>query len=194
MLKSIEQTESRIKELLEERRKEITEREAQLEESRKALTVAEKNIDAAIDSGDTKAYQKAKAEKAEAEDAIELREKRLDLLKKQPLINQAEYDKRCQAIISDLDEMTSRQQKEAVKIVEGLKAIYEEANEEIGQGNEVLARWQHEVYRDADRSTNVNGQMLKNPSEIKRYTNFDVTSFVLEVLHNGYYKGFNKGE
>lgn len=193
MVISIEQTEQRISEVIADRKKEIAEREAQLEEARQALIEAEAHISKAIDTDDAELYRKAKKAKADAEDDIELREKRLDLLKKQPLIDQAEYNKRCQAIISDLDAMTTRQQAEIVKIVDQLKAVYDEAHESIIRGNDVLARWQHEIYRDADRSRSPEGKIVKLPHELKRFNNLDVTAFISELMDNGYYKGFLKG-
>lgn len=190
MIKSIVDTEARINEVLGERQKEVAEREAKLEEARAALTTAEKNIEAAIDSGDTKAYQKAKAEKADASDAIELREKRCALLKSEPLIDKHEYEKRCNAILSDLEAMTARQQAEVVKIIDSLKSIYDEAHENIIKGNEILERWQHEIYRDADRSRTSEGKPIRLPHEKMRFDNFDLITFIQNVFDDGYYKGF----
>ncbi|MCR5594811.1 MAG: hypothetical protein K6G12_03110 [Lachnospiraceae bacterium] len=190
MIKSIEQTEQRINEVISDRKKDIAEREAQLEESRKALSEAEDNISKAIETDNAELYRKAKKEKADAEDDIELREKRLELLKKQPLIDQSEYNKRCQAIFTDLDAMTVRQQTEIVKIVDQLKAIYDEANESIIKGNEILERWQREVYRNADRSKSPEGKIMKLSHETMHYNNFNVTTFIRNLLEDGYYQGF----
>lgn len=187
-MKSIDVLIDRINKVLADRRKDIEERENQLREAQTASEQASEMLSSAIDTGDTNVYGKAKAEKAKAEDAIELYTKRLAKLKESPLITKGEYEKYSQNVHAELAEMTARHRKEVVEIIDKLIAIRDEEIAVFDKGNGALKRWQHEVYRDADRPRSDNGRvMFGNENKV---TDFAVCDFILRIKEDGYYRAF----
>lgn len=188
MLKATEQMKNRIAEVIEERAKETALREQQLADAKKKLQEAEDALTAAIDNDDTKAYSKAKAEKASAEDELELRTKRLDQLKGSELITEQEYNRRCKLVFDELKALDAEQWQKVIQIVSELKTIYDRITTEIEEANNALRQWQHDLYRDKDRMKNIHGHTISGV-DIKRYENFDITTFILNIQNDGFYKG-----
>ena len=189
-MKSIDVLIDRINKVLADRRKDIEEREKQLEDAKTASEQASELLSSAIDTGDTNVYGKAKADKAKAEDAIELYTKRLAKLKESPLITKEEYEKYSQNVHAELAEMTARHRREVVEIIDKLIAIREEERIQFEKGNDALKRWQHEVYHDADRPRNDSGRVM--PGKENRVTDFAVCELIGWILDNGTYQAFKK--
>lgn len=189
-MKSIDILIDRINKVLADRSKDIEERENQLREAQTASEQASEMLSSAIDTGDTNVYGKAKADKAKAEDAIELYTKRLARLKESPLITKEEYEKYSQNVHAELAEMTARHKREVVEIIDKLITIREEERIQFEKGNDALKRWQHEVYRDADKIRNDMGKIIGGKEN--RFNDFAVSELIGWIEDNGTYQAFKK--
>ncbi len=187
MLNATEQMKKRTTELIEERKKETARREQQLADAKKKLQEADEALTAAIDNDDTKAYSKAKAEKASAEDEIELRTKRLEQLKGSELITDEEYNRRCKNVFDELEALDKEQWRKVIQILSELKPIFDRITTETEEANNALQQWQHDLYRDKDRMKDLHGRTMPGVG-VKRYKNFDLTTFINLIWNNGLYQ------
>lgn len=190
MIKSIESLEKRTEEVLKNRHNEITEAEKKLAEAKQAALDADSLMESAIESDNSQDYSKAKADKASALDAIELAEKRLSRLKAAPLITETEYKKYVSAVMDEMGEVTAGHRKKVVKIIGQLETILKEENELFDRCQPALERWQHEIYRDQDRTKMATGKIIFIDAETKRFNDFRVMDFIRSVTSDGMYESF----
>ncbi len=158
----------------------LTEREQKIADYTDLVNRADTAIEAANDamdeaelSGDEKGYQDARRDRADAMASKELHQKRLARLLNEPLITQDNYESWVNSIyaeVADIDTQArgiiARQSVKMAHIADELKETFEKANE-------VLRRLQSDVYKDADRSKNTSGEIMKLPHETKNVDKWD---------------------
>ena len=188
--KAITEVESKIKKILADRVAEAADLEERVEVAKQQQKAANEAMDAATTAGDLKAYQKAKADRKDAGDAIEMHGKRLDALEHKPLISKGEYEKGVAQIMAALGEVSADAKKRIVEHMEQIRIIAAECTAEITNGNEVLHQWQHEIYRDKAEQMLASGKGLHMDSLEKRFKDFSVPQFASYVLDSGYYQNF----
>lgn len=188
--KAITEVENEIKKILADRVAETADLEERVEVAKKLQKAANEAMDTATTAGDVKAYQKAKADRRDAEDAIEMHGKRLDALEHKPLISKGEYEKRVSQIMVALGEVSADAKKRIIEHMEQIRIIAAECTAEITNGNEVLHQWQHEIYRDRAEQILSNGKSVHMDTLEKRFTDFSIPQFASYVLDSGYYKNF----
>lgn len=188
--KAITEVESKIKKILADRAAETADLKERVEVAKQQQKRANDAMEAATTEGDVKAYQKAKADRRDSEDAIEMHSKRLDTLENGPLVSKIEYEKGVAQIMAALAEVSVDAKKRIVEHVEQIRIISAECTAEITNGNELLHQWQHEIYRDRAEQSTANGKKVHLDSLEKRFEDFSVPRFASEVIGNGYYKNF----
>lgn len=186
--KAIREVENKIKKILRDRVVQITELEERVEASKRQQAVAKEALDAVTMSGDVEAYQKAKADLRNAEDAIEMYSKRLDALENKPLVSECEYEKGVSEIMSTLGEISADAKKHIVERMEQIRIIASECAEEIAHGNRILHQWQHEIYRDKAEQTLATGTRIHMDSLEKVFADYSVPQFASYVLESESYK------
>lgn len=186
--KAITDVESRIKKIKADRITETADLEERIEVAKQQRQTANEAMDAATIAGDVKAYQKAKADRRDAEDAIEMHNKRIDTLKHKPLISKGEYEKGVAQIMAALGEVSADAKKRIVEHMEQIRIIAAECTAEITNGNEVLHQWQHEIYRDKAEQMLASGKSIHMDALEKRFTDYSIPQFASYVLDSGYYK------
>ena len=186
--KAVTDVEGRIKKILADKVTEVADLEERIEVAKQKQKVANEEMDKATIAGDVKAYQKAKADRRDAEDAIEMHTKRINALEKSPLISSGEYEKSVAQIMAALGEVSAEAKKQIVSHMEQIRVIATECREEIVKGNEVLHKWQHEIYRDKAEMEIGNGKKLHSDSLEKKFTDFTVPQFASYILDSHFYK------
>lgn len=188
--KAITEVESKIKKILADRVAEAADLEERVEVAKQQQRAANEAMDAATTAGDVKAYQKAKADRRDAGDAIEMHCKRLDALEHKPLISKGEYENGVAQIMSALGEVSADAKKRIVEHMEQIRIIAAECTAEITNGNEVLHQWQHEIYRDKAEQMLPSGKGVHIDHLEKRFKDFSVTQFASYVLDSSCYQDF----
>jgi hypothetical protein len=151
ILKSAAEAENMVKQILADRATERTDLEGLIIKDDIAITEADGAMDQATAAGDLKAYQKAKGEKQNAEDSKEMHTKRLNALKKKPLISPADYEKAVSAIYTDFAALEDHTKQQLAKLSDEMNVAAVDLTEAMNHANKVLHSLQHDIYRDADR-------------------------------------------
>lgn len=188
--KAITELESKIKKILADRVAEAADLEERVEAAKHKQKEANEAMDEATIAGDLKAYQKAKEERKDAEDAIEMHCKRLEALDNKPLISKVEYEKGVAQIMAALGEVSADAKKRIVEHMEQIRIIAAECTAEITNGNEVLHQLQHDIYRDKAEQILASGKGVYMEHLEKKFKDFSVPQFASYVLDSGYYENF----
>lgn len=186
--KAITEVENKIKKILADRVAEAADLEERVEVAKQQQKAANDAMDAATTAGDLKAYQKAKADRKDAGDAIEMHGKRLDTLEHKPLISKGEYEKGVAQIMAALGEVSADAKKQIVSHLEQIRIIAADCTAEITRGNETLHQWQHDIFRDSAEMTVGNGNKVHMEHLEKKFKDFSVPQFASYILDSGYYK------
>lgn len=166
-LKAVANAEELVKKTLSNKAAEIETLQGLLEKDAVEIVKGKEAMDEATNSGDIKAYQKAKAARQNAADAKEMHEARLEILQRKALISKADYEETVASIYTEvtaledevkhkLAELSNKMNKEAIKLEEATK-----------RANVVLNHLQADVYRNQDRSRGKDGSILTLPTETK---------------------------
>lgn len=155
---AVKNTAARIEQILKDRATETADREAKVEEAKAAAAAAEKRMEEATTAGDTKAYQKAKGERRDARDAIEMHEKRLEALNEKPLISKADYEKTVADIYAEIAAKDDQIKAKLCKLSDEMEAAALELTDDMNEANDVLRRLQRDIYRNEDRTKGKDGK------------------------------------
>ena len=142
----------------------------------------------ATNSGDLKAYQEAKGKRRDSEDSKEMHETRLDFLNNKALITKEEYEKSCAEIFSEIADLELESKKKLAKLSEQMEAVSLDLKTATSRANEVLHIFQHDVYRDADRSHNYKGEVRELASETKSINKSDTINWGMAGVKNQQYE------
>lgn len=188
--KAITEVVNRIKKITADRVAETADLEERVEVAKQQQRAANEAMDEATDVVDLESYQKAKKDRRYAGDAIEMYSKRLDALENKPLISKEEYEAGVDKIMAALEEVSADAKKCIVEHMEQIRIIAAECTAEITNGNEVLHKWQHEIYGDKAEQILANGNSIHLDSLEKKFTDFSVPQFANYVLDSNFYKNF----
>lgn len=188
--KVITEVENRTKKILADKVTEMADLEERIKVAEQQQAAAVKAMDTATSAGDLKAYQQAKADYRDTRDAIEMYNKRLDALENKPLISNGEYEKGVAQIMAALGETTAEAKKRIVEHAEQIRIIAAECTAEVVKGNELLHKWQHEIYKDDASIVGGKGNRIHMQNLEKKFEDFSVTQFASHILDSGYYKTF----
>lgn len=190
-LKAVSAVENLVNETLENEKKETATITAQIRQEAATIKEANATMVNAVGTGDTKAYQKAKADCKAASDAKELLEKHLAARKGKPLIAMQDYEKAVSAVFTEIAALDDQTKRRLAELSEQMESEAEALAKAICKADEVLHRLQHDVYRDADRTRNKKtGEVLNIFSEEKKIKNWDTVTWGRESVLQGQYVAY----
>lgn len=163
---------------------EIAALEQKIIEANNRLKDLDGMITAATDAGNLKDYRKAKEEKQTAIDAREMYSARLKKFSEEPLMKEEDYQKACAEVSRIIAEESKAADEKLLKLAGEMKAIADELQTKVDAANSLLKKYQHEIYRDADRSKGANGAILMLSGEEKTVYN-DKEMSIAEVIAFG---------
>lgn len=138
---AIEQARAAVQRLDEEKKKELTDRQAKLESCENLRARLQTAINTAANAGDDAAYLKAKRELRDVEDEIELHTRRIDILTNKKLVSDDTYNELIKNLHAYLDEKSDKAEAAAtVHILEVLK-IAKALDSDITEANSIIDAW-----------------------------------------------------
>lgn len=167
-LKAVTTVENLVNKILSDRMTETAALTEKVKQEVTAIAAANEAVAAAMVAGDVKAYQKAKAERRNAEDAKEMHDARLEALTSKPLISKADYEKAVADIYGEIAALDDQKKQRLAKLSEEMEAEALDLQAATTKANEVLYRLQSEIYKNADRSRTKEGRMLMMSQEDKK--------------------------
>lgn len=189
-LNAVQAAEKLVDEILTKAKEERYKIDALLEKEAKDIAKHTAEMETATDSGDLKAYQKAKANRQNATDAKEMHEARLSTLGSKALISKADYE---QTVANVYTEIAALEDEVKQKLAELSNQMNQEANkleDAAERANAVLYRLQEEVYRNADRTRNNKGIMLRLPNENKKLDKWETIFWGRKGVSSEQYKNY----
>lgn len=181
MNKLLQETETRINGILQNRDEKIVTLQAKLEKAREALQAAEKEAAASTEAEDVKAYQKAKADRADAAAAAELFERRISDLKDKPLISKGEYEKTVADLMNAITTEDNAAREKIAASINTIQQLGNELNASIKYGNELLHQLQHDVFKDPAEMICANGNAVHISSLEKEYKDFAAVRLAIYI-------------
>ena len=190
MMKTIKEMEVLIDKILADREHNIKVLEDQLSKDRAGMTKAQNDMDDATNKGDLKAYQRAKADRENYRDAVEMNSNRLDALKKKALISKDDYEKTIKEVYDEYDSIVDASKEKMSALSEEMYQVGMDIQNETNIANKVLRRFQHEIYRDADRSKNADGKIVYFSQETKEVKAWDVVDWAKASIRTDGFKAY----
>lgn len=166
-LKKVTEVEAYIDFILQEKEGTLTSFGKQIREAEDKINELTATMEDAVKSGNDKAYIKAKKDRDEAQTLKGLCKARLERAVSQPLIDKAEYEAKVKDICDELDEVNAGIREKLATLAEEMSGLADELAEAQSKANEALHRLQHEVYKDADRTRNKEGEIIPIQAETK---------------------------
>lgn len=167
MANIIDQTESKIEELLQRKATTTEETLRLLEEAEEELKKAEEACRAATVTGETAEYIDAEREAHEASVKIKLRDARLNMLQNDPLVTEQEYKDTIAAIQEYFTAQEAALIEKASSMVEELEPLLAAYNDMYDKATRILKRWQHDIYKDIDKPIDSHGNRVGPDKRLK---------------------------
>ena len=177
-----------VAKMLTDRDAEIEALKKQLPEDAAAITAAEEAMQTATDAGDLKKYSQAKAARHDAADAEEMHKNRLNKLEGQPLLTKTEYEKLVADLHGEINDLENLTKGKLYALAAEMKAESEEFEKAVDSANKVLFTLQHDVYRDADRKRNRDGEIIQLVHENKTLDKSGTINWGREAAENSLYR------
>lgn len=166
-LKKVTEVEAYTDYILQEKEGGLTAYGKQIREAEEKINALTLDMEEAIKSGNDKAYIKAKKDRDEAQTLKGLCKARLERAVAQPLIEKADYDAKVKAIYDELEAVNASTREKLADLAEEMSGLADELAQAQEKANNALHRLQHEVYRDADRTRNKDGEIIPIQAETK---------------------------
>lgn len=173
----LKDTETNIRGLIEKRDKEISERTAKLSDVGENIQALDAMMSTFLEAGDDAAYMSAAKEKREAEDLAAMQRKRIEYLKRTPLLSEEELRSIMSGIKDEWRIIDDSNKHRVLKAAGELKAIGHEHAEKMDAVNSLA----HLVQVDACLKPDTADKLIR-PMEN------DVYSFVADVVNDRAYK------
>lgn len=182
--------EKKARETLTARQKEKKNLAVWIEEEKKKIDAINRVIEQATIEGDIKAYQKAKAERADVLDSKEMHERRLTMIDAEPLITKGEYEDAIKAIYAEIAALDDATKQTLAKLSEEMEKAATELQDALNKANDVCHLLQHDIYRDADRTRTHNGTMLQLPNENKHIDKWETVNWGMTAVRHHQYSEY----
>lgn len=171
---SIEKANERITEILANRESEEMDLKGLIEVDKEAIATADQAMEEATNAGNIEAFRKAKAEKQNAADSLEMHERRLATLEKKELIGKTEYEKLCADIFAEVAALEDTTKQKLAKLADEANEAGNALADAINRANSTLRKLQRDVYRCADMPKNGKGETINAAGkEIKNWETYD---------------------
>ena len=159
MIETAKKLSERITKILTDRENAIKEVEQSIKTAEETAEVGKKDLEIATRTRDSKGYKKAKEKISSAEADLEMNRSYLSQLRDKPLIDELDYRSAFSEVKTELDNMADEAKKRVVALAEEMFKIGQEYHDAESQANEVLARWQRDIFRYADMQRDKDGNI-----------------------------------
>lgn len=166
----------------------LAEAAKQEQELREAISNAEARLaevneqaQQAYREADTKAYHKAQDETRALTDSISMYKDKLERIKREPLMTQAEFEKATATVMADLADLTDAAERHICDAVDTLDAEIDTVRDAVTRGNEVIKTMQLQVLKDERAIKYESGFIIK-------FNNYSPIHFCNWVKESGLYK------
>ena len=173
-MKAYEKLKDKVEKLINDFNAELDARFRDIEKANAQISGAENKMSVATVAGDPLAYSKAKQDKQRAEDAREMYQARVKQLKgDKPLVSREEYDADSREVKEELSQMCLEDKRKVVALCKQIEEIVKRNNKTIEDANEVLIRYQRDVFHDWDRKEkNSKGDYFVRPMAENKFEDF----------------------
>ena len=173
-MKAYEKLKDKVEKLINDFNAELDARFRDIEKANAQISGAENKMSVATVAGDPLAYSKAKQDKQRAEDALEMYQARVKQLKgDKPLVSREEYDADSREVKEELSQMCLEDKRKVVALCKQIEEIVKRNNKTIEDANEVLIRYQRDVFHDWDRKEkNSKGDYFVRPMAENKFEDF----------------------
>ena len=173
-MKAYEKLKDKVEKLIEDFNAELNARIEDIDKANAQISGAENKMSVATVAGDPLAYSKAKQDKQRAEDAREMYQARVKQLKgDKPLVSREEYDADSREVKEELSQMCLEDKRKVVALCKQIEEIVKRNNKTIEDANEVLIRYQRDVFHDWDRKEkNSKGDYFVRPMAENKFEDF----------------------
>ena len=127
-----------VEKLKEDTKKEMETLSGQIEKDKAAVDQVTSEMEKATASGDLKAYQAAKAKKANAEDSLEMHSFRYNALKLQPVMDPEKIEATRKEIRSQVKAEENELATKVVKLAEEIQSLCDEYAETVNKANAAM--------------------------------------------------------
>jgi cellobiose-specific phosphotransferase system component IIA len=187
MNKELQAIEQELKGILEAGQQKEAEYEAETKAARENEEEANRAVIQAKKGDDPKAYAKAIEEKRMAQNIAQYYEGKIEQIKDEPFITEAEYRDYTKRIKAEMDAINNEGKAKASKLFEELEAIKEEVAPAYAKANDLLRKLQNNIYKSTyekqmadakEKGTPINTDRLHN--EYKDYSLISGIDYILK--------------
>lgn len=190
-LKAVEAAEELTDQILSNRDTELKQLGEFIAAEKDSIAAANAAMATATAAGDLPGYQKAKADRQNAADAVEMHESRLEALNTRPLIDREQYDRAVAAIYAEIAAADDQTKQQLTKLSDTMYSAALDLQTAINRANHALHRLQSDLYRDADKSKSPKtGEPLGLAHEEKAIRNFSTVLWGKVGVRAGQYESY----
>ena len=189
-----EKLKDKVEKLIEDFNAELNARIEDIDKANAQISGAENKMSVATVAGDPLAYSKAKQDKQRAEDAREMYQARVKQLKgDKPLVSREEYDADSREVKEELSQMCLEDKRKVVVLCKQIEEIVKRNNKTIEDANEVLIRYQRDVFHDWDRKEKSSkGDYYVRPMAENKFEDFSLVWLWGRISDNKIYEDICK--
>ncbi|MCD8087557.1 MAG: hypothetical protein LUE22_03070 [Oscillospiraceae bacterium] len=172
-MKAVNTAKARAEEILAQRAAELADLEGKIQNEITSAEAADKAAAVAADAGDTKAYQKAKDARRNAEDAREMYEMKRNKVQATALISEEERDKLINAILDEVQAEEDEAREKLATLSDQMHEIGATLSASAKAANEVLHTLQSDLYigskPERERTAKVQGTIFWSDAGITNH-------------------------
>ena len=193
-MKAYEKLKDKVEKLINDFNAELDARFRDIEKASAQISGAENKMNVATVAGDPLAYSKAKQDKQRAEDAREMYQARVKQLKgDKPLVSREEYDADSREVKEELSQMCLEDKRKVVALCKQIEEIAKRNKQTIANANEVLIRYQRDVFHNWDRKEKSSkGDYYVRPMAENKFEDFSLVWLWDRISNYGPYKDICK--
>ena len=193
-MKAYEKLKDKVEKLINDFNAELDARFRDIEKASAQISGAENKMNVATVAGDPLAYSKAKQDKQRAEDAREMYQARVKQLQgDKPLVSREEYDADSREVKEELSQMCLEDKREVVALCKQIEEIAKRNKKAIADANEVLLRYQRDVFHNWDRKKkNGKGEFYVLPMTENKFEDFSLVWLWDRISDNKTYEDICK--
>jgi len=187
MMKELLAIEQELKEIQEEGNKRIREYQAEINVAMENEEAANRAVIQAKQGNDPKAYSKAIEEKRMASNIAQYYEGKIEQIKNEPFITEAEYRDYTKRIKAAMDAINKEGKIKASKLLKELEAIKEEVAPAYAKANNLLRELQNNIYKHSYEKVMNEARKNKTPintnelhNEYKDYSLISGIDYILK--------------
>jgi len=144
----VEQTNARIKELVDNKAAELLTIQAKVTDARTQKEAAVLAIKDATEKTDLEAYDKAKAEKKAADSAIEMYSARYKMLEEKDFVTEEESDKTIDSLLAYEEELAAEYEAAIQEPLKALVKLQKEYKEAVQAAERTITKWTSTIHEN----------------------------------------------